>query len=79
MVNTGDAVILAQPKLSARSGGEAEFLAGGEVPIPVTGSLGSANVEFKEFGISLNISPVVDHPEQHRRQSIDGGQRHRPE
>jgi len=61
LVNTGDAVILAQPKLSARSGGEAEFLAGGEVPIPVTGSLGSANVEFKEFGISLNISPVVDH------------------
>lgn len=58
---TGDAVILAQPKLSARSGGEAEFLAGGEVPIPTTGSLGSSNVEFKEFGISLNISPVVDH------------------
>ena len=61
LVNTGDAVILAQPKLSARSGGEAEFLAGGEVPIPTTGSLGSSNVEFKEFGISLNISPVVDH------------------
>lgn len=61
LVNTGDAVILAQPKLSARSGGEAEFLAGGEVPIPTTGTLGSSNVEFKEFGISLNISPVVDH------------------
>jgi len=61
LISTGDAVILAQPKLSARSGGEAEFLAGGEVPIPVTGTLGSANVEFKEFGISLNISPVVDH------------------
>lgn len=61
LVNTGDAVILAQPKLSARSGGEAEFLAGGEVPIPTTGTLGSSNVEFKEFGISLNISPVIDH------------------
>ncbi|MEX2517506.1 MAG: pilus assembly protein N-terminal domain-containing protein [Gammaproteobacteria bacterium] len=60
LVNNGDAVILAQPKLSARSGGEAEFLAGGEVPVPTTGSLGSSNVEFKEFGISLNISPVVD-------------------
>lgn len=59
--SSGDAVILAQPRLSARSGGEAEFLAGGEVPIPTTGSLGSSNVEFKEFGISLNISPVVDH------------------
>jgi len=61
LVNTGDAVILAHPKLSARSGGEAEFLAGGEVPLPTTGSLGSSNVEFKEFGISLKISPVVDH------------------
>lgn len=61
LITTGDAVILAEPRLSARSGGEAEFLAGGEVPLPVTGALGQANVEFKEFGIGLSISPVVDH------------------
>lgn len=60
LASTGDAIILAQPKLSARSGGTAEFLAGGEIPVVTTGTLGSSNVEFKEFGIKLNISPMVD-------------------
>lgn len=60
LASTGDAVILAEPKLSARSGGQAEFLAGGEIPVVTTGTLGSSNVEFKEFGIKLNITPVVD-------------------
>ncbi len=55
----GDAVILAEPRLSARSGGSAEFLAGGEIPV-VTSSLAGTNVEYKEFGIILDISPVVD-------------------
>jgi len=57
---TGDAVVLAEPRLSTRSGGNAEFLAGGEYPVPVTSTLGAANVEFKKYGISLNIAPVVD-------------------
>src|SRR5690606_27755231 len=41
-------------------GGQAEFLAGGEIPVITTGNLGSSNVEYKEFGIKLNIAPVVD-------------------
>ncbi len=60
LVTDGDAIILAEPRLSARSGGEAEFLAGGEVPIPTTNTTGQSNVEFKEFGIILNIKPVAD-------------------
>ena len=60
LVTDGDALILAEPRLSARSGGEAEFLAGGEVPIPTTNTTGQSNVEFKEFGIILNIKPVAD-------------------
>jgi pilus assembly protein CpaC len=60
LVNTGDAIILAEPRLSARSGGKAEFLAGGEIPVVTQGGLGSTNVEFKEFGIILKINPVVD-------------------
>jgi len=55
----GDAVILAEPRLSARSGGSAQFLAGGEIPI-ITTSLAGTNVEYKEFGIILEITPVVD-------------------
>lgn len=58
--STGDAVVLAEPRLSARSGGTAEFLAGGEFPLPTTSSLGGTNVEFKKYGISLNIAPLVD-------------------
>ncbi len=57
---TGDAVILAEPRLSARSGGSAEFLAGGEYPVPTSNSLGATNVEFKKYGITLNVAPVVD-------------------
>jgi len=58
-INTGNAVLLAQPRLVARSGGEAKFQAGGEVPIPVPSQDGT-NIEFKPFGIMLDIKPVVD-------------------
>ncbi|MFT5574235.1 MAG: pilus assembly protein CpaC [Cryomorphaceae bacterium] len=58
--NSGDAIILAEPSLSARSGGEAEFLSGGEIPLPVTSNDGQASVEFKEFGIKLRIKPTAD-------------------
>jgi len=58
--STGDAVTLAEPNLSCVNGGEAKFLAGGEIPYPVTGANGQVNVEFKEYGIKLDISPQVD-------------------
>ncbi|HSR63701.1 MAG TPA: pilus assembly protein N-terminal domain-containing protein [Gammaproteobacteria bacterium] len=60
LVSSGDAIILAQPKLSSRSGGNADFVAGGEIPVVTSGGLGTTNVEYKPFGILLNISPVVD-------------------
>lgn len=57
--DTGDAILLAEPRLSARSGGKAEFLAGGEYPLPVSND-GQVTVEFKKYGIQLLIEPVVD-------------------
>ena len=54
--------ILAAPNLSAISGTEARFLAGGEFPIPlVTGSGGSQTVTivFKEYGVRLKFLPTV--------------------
>lgn len=57
---TGDAIVLAEPRLSTRSGGSADFLAGGEYPVPTSNSMGATNVEFKKYGISLNIQPTVD-------------------
>jgi len=60
LISSGEAILLAEPRLSAYSGGKAEFLAGGELPIPMTNSDGSISIEFKEFGIILKIEPVAD-------------------
>ncbi len=60
LASTGDAVTLAEPTLSCVNGGSASFLSGGEVPYPVIGVNGQVTVEFKEYGIRLNISPVAD-------------------
>jgi pilus assembly protein CpaC len=56
----GDAITLAEPMLSSKNGGSAKFLAGGEIPYPVTGSNGQTSVEFKEYGIKLEINPFAD-------------------
>ena len=57
---SGDAVTLAEPMLNCLSGGKASFLAGGEVPYPVTNAVGATSVQFKNYGIQLEIEPVVD-------------------
>lgn len=50
---------LAEPNLTALSGQEANFLAGGEYPIPVAQEEGAIAVEFKPFGVQLNFVPYV--------------------
>ncbi|TGW22428.1 type II and III secretion system protein [Stenotrophomonas maltophilia] len=60
MMNKGKAFLLASPQLSARSGGQAKFLAGGEVPIPVPQGFGQVTVDYKEYGIKLDIEPLVN-------------------
>lgn len=60
LVQDGDAEVLAAPSLSTRSGSKARFLAGGEIPLPVQGALGQTTVEFKEYGIILDVTPVTD-------------------
>lgn len=52
--------ILAEPNLVTISGQEAEFLAGGELPIPVSqGGLGGTTIEYREFGVRLKFTPAV--------------------
>lgn len=54
--------VLASPTLSAISGSDAEFLAGGEFPIPiVSGSMGTQTVTivFKEYGVKLKFTPTI--------------------
>jgi pilus assembly protein CpaC len=60
----GDLKMLATPKLLSLSGEKASFLAGGEIPVPIsqgssaTGSQ-TITVEWKEYGVRLNFVPTV--------------------
>ncbi len=56
---------LAEPNLTAISGESANFLAGGEFPIPAgyqcdpTTRICQLAIQFKKFGVGLNFTPVV--------------------
>ena len=50
---------LSQPNLTALSGETADFLAGGEFPIPSSGGLGTTTIEYRKFGVSLAYTPTV--------------------
>ncbi|WP_261903091.1 type II and III secretion system protein family protein [Vibrio fortis] len=54
----GVAKVLAEPNLTALSGAKAEFLAGGEFPIPVPDEDG-ITIEYKEYGVGLKFIPTV--------------------
>nr|WP_237173064.1 pilus assembly protein N-terminal domain-containing protein [Paracandidimonas lactea] len=60
MEQQGQAVVLAQPQLLARSGATAEFHAGGEVPYSSVTSDGKPRTEFKPYGVQLRITPQVE-------------------
>lgn len=51
--------VLAEPNLVAISGETASFLAGGEFPIPVPQGNQQVTIQFREFGVRLNFTPVV--------------------
>jgi pilus assembly protein CpaC len=56
----GESWTLAEPTVSCKSGGEAKFTVGGEVPIQTPNGLGTTVVTYKDFGIILQFKPVVD-------------------
>ncbi|MCH4293090.1 pilus assembly protein N-terminal domain-containing protein [Shewanella sp. 3B26] len=60
LAQKGDARMLAEPNLTTRSGESASFLAGGEIPIRTVSGVGSVDIQYKEYGIRLDIEPVVD-------------------
>ncbi len=60
LISRGKAKILSKPKLLAVSGEEASFLAGGEIPYIVETKIGSATVEWKPYGVKLNIKPSIE-------------------
>ena len=60
LAQRGEAVMLAQPQLLARSGASATFLAGGELPYVSTDANGRNATVFKPYGVSLKITPRID-------------------
>lgn len=57
--NDGLVSTLANPNLTALSGETASFLAGGEIPVPVSQELGTISIEYKQYGVSLAFTPTV--------------------
>jgi len=57
--NQGLASTLANPNLTALSGETASFLAGGEIPVPLSTGIGQVSVEYKQYGVSLAFTPTV--------------------
>jgi len=55
----GLVTVLAEPNLTALSGETASFLAGGEFPVPVSQSLGTVTIEYKQYGVGLAFTPIV--------------------
>ena len=56
----GFAKVLANPKLVCKNGGHANFLAGGEIPLKLSRGR-ELSVQWKPYGISLDIQPLADH------------------
>lgn len=57
--NNGYAYTLAEPSLVALSGQSASFLAGGEFPYPASNNNGEIEIEYREFGVRLKLTPTV--------------------
>ena len=59
LVTRGDAKLLSEPDLLTMPGNEASFLVGGEIPVPVSSTLGAVTVLYKEFGVRLKVTPAI--------------------
>jgi pilus assembly protein CpaC len=59
LIRNGNARVLSSPDLVSMPGAEAKFLVGGEVPYIVASGLGAVNVQFKEYGVRLNVTPTI--------------------
>ncbi|MDF2570846.1 MAG: type and secretion system protein [Sporomusa sp.] len=60
LVKNGLARILSQPNMITVSGDKANIMVGGQIPIPVGLDNGRITIEWKEYGIKLDIAPEVN-------------------
>lgn len=59
LVQTGEATVLSQPNVITTSGSKANILIGGQIPVPISSSVGQVSIDWKDYGIKLYIEPQV--------------------
>ncbi len=59
LIKNNQVRVLANPTLLAKSGFEANFLVGGEIPYPQVGQGGVTGVDYKKYGVGLKILPQM--------------------
>lgn len=59
LMQEGHARLLSAPDLVTTPGNQATFLVGGEIPIPYSTGLGQTSIQYKDFGVKLNITPIL--------------------
>ena len=59
LMEKNNAKILAKPKLLSANGKSAQFLSGGEIPVSLVDSDGKLTVDWKKYGVSLDITPEI--------------------
>lgn len=60
LVQNGMAKILSQPNMITLSGDKANIMVGGQIPVPVGLNDGRITIEWKDYGIKLDIAPEVN-------------------
>lgn len=59
LLESGHAKLLESPNLVTLPGQAASFLVGGEIPIPVSSGLGTVSIDYKKYGVQLNVTPNI--------------------
>lgn len=59
VLQSGHARILSEPDLVTTPGNKATFLVGGQIPYVYSTGLGQVSVEFKAYGVQLNVTPAI--------------------
>ncbi|MHC1716003.1 MAG: type II and III secretion system protein family protein [Acidaminococcaceae bacterium] len=60
LIQENYAKMLSQPNMITLSGTKANILVGGQMPVPVSNDNGQITVEWKDYGIKLEIEPSVN-------------------
>ena len=60
LVKNGSARILSRPNIITVSGDKANIMVGGQIPVPVSNQNGQISIEWKDYGVKLDIAPEVN-------------------